>query len=84
MAEPWILNIKPTFPAELLALPPKEVAQINKKLLALTEDPARVWEWANCFAGLEKNETGTTVGNRLSGPAQRLGTIGVQQITRHD
>lgn len=39
MADSWFLSIKPTFLSELLALPPKEVAQINKKLLLLTEDP---------------------------------------------
>lgn len=38
-SETWYLSIKPTFLSELLALPPKEVAQINKKLLLLTEDP---------------------------------------------
>jgi len=39
MADSWFLNIKPTFLSELLALPPKEALQINKKLLLLTEDP---------------------------------------------
>lgn len=39
MVDSWFLSIKPTFLSELLALPPKEALQINKKLLLLTEDP---------------------------------------------
>lgn len=40
MADSWILTIKPTLLSELLALPPKEMAQIHKKLLLLADDPA--------------------------------------------
>src|SRR5689334_19171431 len=38
-AETWNLTIKPSFLTELIALPPKEGAQIQKKLALLTEDP---------------------------------------------
>jgi mRNA-degrading endonuclease RelE of RelBE toxin-antitoxin system len=36
----WLLTIKPSFLNELVALQPKEAAQIQKKLVLLTEDPA--------------------------------------------
>ncbi len=35
----WLLTIKPTFLNEWMALPAKEVAQIQKKLTQLAEDP---------------------------------------------
>lgn len=35
----WLLTIKPSFLNEMLALPAKELAQINKKLQLLTDDP---------------------------------------------
>lgn len=38
-AETWSLTIKPSFLAELVALAPKEAAQVQKKLALLAEDP---------------------------------------------
>jgi mRNA-degrading endonuclease RelE of RelBE toxin-antitoxin system len=35
----WLLTIKPSFLNELVALSPKEAAQVQKKLVLLTEDP---------------------------------------------
>ena len=39
MAQSWNLTIKPSFLAELSLVPPKEAAQITKKLALLAEDP---------------------------------------------
>jgi hypothetical protein len=35
----WLLTIQPSFLNELVALPAKEAAQVQKKLVPLTEDP---------------------------------------------
>lgn len=39
MADGWLLTIKPSFLHELVALPAKEAAQVQKKLESLTADP---------------------------------------------
>lgn len=39
LADGWLLTIKPSFLHELVALPAREAAQIQKKLEALTADP---------------------------------------------
>ncbi|MCK6532027.1 MAG: UvrD-helicase domain-containing protein [Polyangiaceae bacterium] len=39
MSDGWLLTIKPSFLHELVALPAKEAAQVQKKLESLTADP---------------------------------------------